>query len=104
VSFDSSECLFSENGWCGGVTGAHHAELTSYFLEMDMYHHILVHLTVPRGLGVLKGKDFGSFLPFYRKYPLFFPHTSISFDIKDSIWCHLKSLDVYFLKIYGVVG
>jgi len=30
VSFDSSERIFSENGWCGGVTGVHHVELTPY--------------------------------------------------------------------------
>jgi len=33
VSFDLSECLFSENGWCGGVTGVHHVELTPYLQQ-----------------------------------------------------------------------
>jgi len=33
VSFDSYECLFSENGWCGGVTGVHHVVLTPYLQQ-----------------------------------------------------------------------
>ena len=30
VSYDSSECLVSENGWCRRVGGVHHVELTPY--------------------------------------------------------------------------
>ena len=30
VSFDSYECLLSENGWCHRVGGVHHVELTPY--------------------------------------------------------------------------
>jgi len=30
ASYDSSECLVSENGWCRRVGGVHHVELTPY--------------------------------------------------------------------------
>jgi len=43
VSFDSSECLFSENGWCEGVTVAHHVEIAPY-LQGHTEKHVHPHL------------------------------------------------------------